>query len=104
MPQIGVHSEDIEESPAIYLFPSFEALNEALSGWFGELWDEDDELMICVCDLPDGFLVPDKDSNGDIFYETVCDKRIPPKYISYYNEIGDKLCEKVEESFEKNGF
>lgn len=46
-PSIGERSEDLgEEEPRIYLFDSKASLEDALGGWLGEEFDEDEELAV----------------------------------------------------------
>ncbi len=107
IPQIGKRSEDIGESQeAIYLFPNFEEMDNALANWLGECFiddDEEEDLIILQIDLPEGFPVRrEVDSNGDLFYEAYCtcdisEEHITAVYDEEYNLVNineyDKLME-----------
>lgn len=46
-PRLGHNSSELGETePRVYLFPSKEAAEEALGGWLGEQYDDDDELVL----------------------------------------------------------
>ena len=93
IPQIGERSLEIGEPvEAVFLFPYFEEMNNALYNWFGEEFDDDeDELIILQIDLPDNFPVyRELDDNGDEFYEAHCQCDIPVEYITgIYDEYYD---------------
>lgn len=93
IPQIGERSLEIGEPvEAVFLFPNFEEMNNALYNWFGEEFDDDeDELIILQIDLPDNFPVyRELDDNGDEFYEAHCQCDIPVEYITgIYDEYYD---------------
>ncbi len=90
LPQIGKRGEEAgEPQEAVYLFPNFEEMDNALANWFGECFEDDDtELVILQIDLPEGFPVcREIDSNGDLFYEAYCTCDISEEYITaVYNE------------------
>lgn len=81
IPQIGENSKCIEIFPAVFLFPSEEGMNTALSSWFGGLFEEEEELVSLKINLPD-----DWELYSDVEYEVFSKKLIPPKYIRYYKD------------------
>ena len=55
-PAIGRRSTAFgEENPGIFLFDSTDAVEDALMGWLGEAYDEDDALVLLTVDLPEEF-------------------------------------------------
>ena len=81
MPQIGENSKLCETEPFVFLFSDEESMNIALSSWFGELFDEDEELISLKVDLPCNW-----ELFSDVEYEVASKKISPPKYLSYYKE------------------
>ena len=77
-----------ETQNAIYLFPSFEEMNNALSNWLGDLFEETEDLMILQIDVPEDFpICRPLDGTGIAFYEVHCFCDIPEKYITaFYDE------------------
>lgn len=84
LPQIGERSAQLGESePAVFLFSSFENMENALWNWLGEVFDEEEErtgehvghVALRVL-LPDGFAVP-----PDEMYEIAYPDAIPPENI-----------------------
>ncbi len=84
IPQIGNNSESLGEiEDGIYLFPSMDDLENALSNWLGELYDDDEiELDIFEVTLPENFPL-----ESDVEYEVRSLTQIPPKYISYRESV-----------------
>ena len=87
IPQIGERSVDIGETvEAVYLFPSFEDMENALMNWLGEWYideyDEDVPLMSLEISLPDDFPIKD----GEVEYEKISEVIISPKYIKFLRE------------------
>lgn len=84
IPQIGERSLEIgEQIEAIYLFPNFEEMDNALYNWLGEAFEDEEELLILQIDLPDDFPVyREIDDNGDDFYEAHCQCDIPEEFIT----------------------
>ena len=87
IPHIGTLSKLYGETSArIYLFPTQEAMETALSSWLGENIDAEfgDNISCCSLkiQLPDNFpIIP-----GEVEYECYCEDVIPPKYITYFKE------------------
>lgn len=83
VPQIGERSQENNEEAAVFLFPTKDDMDTALSQWLGE-WYEDIDIVLMSLQiiLPDDF--PILDSNVD--YEKVCKVIIPPEYIKYLKD------------------
>lgn len=96
IPQIGSNSLLCDEQvPAIYFFPNFEEMNNALYNWLGEIFDERniEDLVIVQVDFPSETVLEVSD-----FYETIYYNPIPTEYLSFYNELGYPLsAEYIEE-------
>lgn len=91
---IGKRSKEMGETlEAIYLFPTFEEMNNALLNWLGECFQDTEDLVILQIDVPEDFpIYRPTNSNGNAFYEVHCFCDIPPKYITaiydeQYNQI-----------------
>ena len=83
IPQIGERANDYgEDIERIYLFPSEDDMNTALSSWLGECFDEDVELCSLLITLPDNFPITD----GEVEYEAYSYEKIEPKYITYLRD------------------
>ena len=83
VPKIGELSKIAnEEIERIYLFPNEDDMNTALSSWFGECFEEDEELSSLNIDLPDDFPI----FEGEVEYEAYSYDIIPSKYISFFRE------------------
>lgn len=94
IPQIGERSQEIGEvQEAVFLFPNFEEMNNALTNWLGDCFEEVDELVILQIDLPKDFpIYREIDSNGNDFYEVHCQCDIPEEYITaIYDENGNLI-------------
>lgn len=92
IPRIGACSAHFGESESgIYLFPNKESMDDALSNWLGEWYDdiygEDQPLAILEIRLPYGTVL----DRSDAEYERICRTIIPPDRISFYNEYGRAL-------------
>lgn len=78
VPSIGQRSRDLgEEREAVYLFPSREDLDNALSNWLGELFDEEEPLAILQVDVSDIGV-----ERGEVEYELLSFDCIPPGNIT----------------------
>ena len=78
IPQIGPNSQALGETkPAIYLFPDLESSNNALDNWFGDLYDDDQDLIRLTINCPNSLV-----HKSDVEYEIVSYQTIPAKYIS----------------------
>lgn len=98
IPQIGYFSALAEEStPSVYLFSSFDNMQNALYNWLGEQFEkyceennidfENLELVICVVDLPKNIKI----EGDEDFYEVCVSETIPPNCISFYSETYEKI-------------
>ena len=99
--QIGERSLEIgERQNAVFLFPNFEEMNDALYNWLGEAF-EDIDLIILQIDLPDDFPVyREVDSNGNDFYEAHCTCDIPEEYITAVYDESYELLRTIEKDEE----
>ena len=79
VPQIGERSAELgEATPAVYLFPTLEALEDALGGWLGECFeDEEEDLHILQVDLTD--IVTDQ----EVEWELKCYEPLSADRITY---------------------
>lgn len=78
LPSIGSRSRMLgEELGAVYLFPSLEDLDNALSNWLGELFDEEGSLALLQVDVA-GIDV----EWGEVEYEILSFSTIPPANIT----------------------
>lgn len=77
----------------IYLFHSFDDMENALMNWLGECFNEEDELAILKICLPDTFPIHTGiDSNGDLFYKSYTQEQIPAQYIeAIYDELYNEI-------------
>lgn len=58
IPSIGRNSENAgEATPAVFLFTSRLACEDALQNWLGELFDDDEQLYVLEIMLPENFPV-----------------------------------------------
>ena len=74
VPKIGNNSRLISESiERIYLFNTVEDLDCALSQWFGELFNDEDELIILEIELSedDYYLELNHDLYESYYYKTI---------------------------------
>lgn len=76
IPQVGARSILMDESPALFFFDSKEALENALSNWLGDAFEDDEELTILQVDVPEEWL-----SSTPADYELVCTTAIPSRMI-----------------------
>lgn len=84
LPKIGRLSKILgEKEVRIYLFPSTDDMNTALSSWLGENLEEefgeDEEFCSLKISLPDNFPIKE----GEVEYECYSYKTINPEYIEY---------------------
>lgn len=87
IPQIGTLSQAANETMnRIYLFPTIDDMDTALSSWLGEAIDNTFGETTGCCslriDLPDNFPVIQE----DVPYEAYSYVPIPPEYISYVKD------------------
>jgi hypothetical protein len=77
IPHVGERTKELNESKAVFLFPTEEDMEDALQNWLGDCFDEDIELVCLKIVLPDDF--PIQDSCVD--WEKISKVTIPPQYI-----------------------
>jgi hypothetical protein len=86
VPDIGLHSENMgETTPAVYLFPSFEAIENALSNWLGEQLEDIEKVILLKVVIPADAVIQ-KDSAG---FEIVILTPIPANNITVLTEDVD---------------
>lgn len=92
LPRVGPRSQEAKETePGIYLFPSYEAVEDALTNWLGELFPDEVELAILKILIPN-----DKVSQlvSRVGYEYVSLQPIPAPYIDeVLDEDGRPICQ-----------
>lgn len=83
-PRIGPRSAELGESqPQIYLFKTREDVENALSNWLGESFEEDEALMILEVDLAGIAVTAESDQ-----FELIVSQRIEPeKIVAVYDEM-----------------
>lgn len=85
-PQIGENSKVIgEEIERVYLFNTLEDLINALGQWFGDLFDDDDELIIFEIEIDpkDYHLYTPDDLYESYYYQTIPPHAIKAIYDEY---------------------
>ena len=92
LPQIGERSLEAEESEKnVYLFTSYEAMDNALMNWLGEWYNErygeDVDLAVLKVLVPPEIPIVDE----GVGYEVLCPACIPPEYISFFDELGQEI-------------
>ena len=93
VPQIGERSDaQGEETPAIYLFPTKDDMDNALSNWLGEWFEDtygaDVELAIIKVSLPRDIYVH---YDPSVVYECYVTEPIPSKQLFFFTENGDPI-------------
>lgn len=78
IPQIDERARDCgERCPYVFLFPSEEDKNTALSSWLGLCFNEEEELVSLKLDLPEEFPIKE----GEAEFEVLSELTIPSRYI-----------------------
>lgn len=93
VPQIGERSgAQGEETPAIYLFPTMDDMDNALSNWLGE-WFEDAYGPDVELAIVKAFLPPDIYVHYDlsVAYECYVTEPIPSRHLFFFTESGEPL-------------
>ena len=93
VPQIGERSgAQGEETPAIYLFPTRDDMDNALSNWLGEWFEDtygpDAELAVIKVSLPKDVYVH---YDRTVPYECYVTDPIPSKQLFFFTEAGEPL-------------
>lgn len=84
VPQIGNRSSQLAgENEGIFLFPSVDDVEAAVSSWLGDEFDEDEDLSLLAVDISglENSIIHGAD------YETIINTRIDPKRISVSDEL-----------------
>jgi hypothetical protein len=83
IPQRGPLAKQMEQGEGIYLFKTMGDVNNALSNWLGEAYEEDDvPLTLLGVELPSGI----KTIPTTAAYEVVVTESIAPEYIQILSE------------------
>lgn len=93
VPKIGERSgAQGEETPAIYLFPTMDDMDNALSNWLGE-WFEDIYGPDVELAIVKAFLPPDIYVHYDlsVAYECYVTEPIPSQHLFFFTESGEPL-------------
>lgn len=93
VPKIGERSgAQGEETPAIYLFPTMDDMDNALSNWLGE-WFEDAYGPDVEFAIVKAFLPPDIYVHYDLSaaYECYVTEPIPSRHLFFFTESGEPL-------------
>lgn len=92
-PRIGERSAELgEEVPRVYLFPSREDCETALSSWLGECFEDVDENGLVILAIDVGGLTLD----SDVEYEMTTSGIIEPGRIaSVFREDWERMDEKA---------
>lgn len=81
-PKKGERVLKLNDKYGIYVFKSFEDLEQALLTWLSDEFEDDEELTILEINLPDYINLND----SNIEYEKIITEKIPPQYIKVYNQ------------------
>lgn len=77
LPSIGAHSEAANEPrAAVYLFSSIDALEDGLTNWLGDQFDDGEQLAVLKVAIPDGAATV-----SEAGYEVVYLSPIPSAYV-----------------------
>lgn len=87
-PQRGPRASQMESEDGIYLFKTMEGVDNALSNWLGEEFEEDDvPLTLLGVELPsDAQKRLNERGDDNSSYEIVVTTAIPPQYIQILSE------------------
>ena len=82
IPQSGPRSEALGDY-GVFLFNNLDSLEDGVSNWLGDLFDEEEELVILEVSIPENIILYTNDLVG---YESYVEDCIPSEYINvYYN-------------------
>ena len=97
-PQIGDRSVKLHgEENGIFLFPTLDDVEDAVSNWLGDEFDEDEDLTLLAIDVSG---LPLVDSNAG--YEKIAKTSISPDRISVSNELMLEASGYIPSAKEKN--
>ena len=83
IPQIGPRSRLAGEVfPYVYLFDDYGTMEDAAMNWLGDLFDDDEILVLCEIKLPENFSKNLFRQDPDSF-EILCPVRIPQELITF---------------------
>lgn len=78
MPSVGDRSRQLGESSAIFLFPDQESAEDAVMGWLGDQFEEDDTFALLEVHVPEDIEVLKTDG---VDWEIYVKAQIPPTCI-----------------------
>lgn len=82
LPMIGERSSICNESDErIYCFSSYKAMEEAVSGWFGELFEEDEKLIVYGIKKSEFNIEFVYLKNNDLFFECYIKEVISTRHL-----------------------
>jgi len=85
-PAIGERATEYgETTPRVYLFPNIEAYEDAMLQWLGELFDDDEPLVLLKVSLP--LAVFADYIEQDVAYEIAVTQPIPPMHLSFVTHV-----------------
>ena len=80
-----------EQTPGIYLFTTMTDMEDAITNWLGDALEEqygdDCNIAILHIDLPDSIFI----ERSSVEYECICREIIPVKYITFYDDSGNRI-------------
>lgn len=79
-PSTGKNSRELGDF-GIFFFKDLDALEDAVSTWFGDLFEDDDELVILQVEVPENIKVFHDELVG---YECFVEDCISSEYITLY--------------------
>lgn len=83
-PTVGTRSAKIkDEQSGIYLFPDLNSVNDAISNWLGDEFDDETELVLLKIDIT-GL---ENHISSSVEYELVANRPISPDRISVSSEL-----------------
>ena len=98
-PRVGDRSVKLHgEENGIFLFPTLDDVEDAVSNWLGDEFDEDEDLTLLAIDVSG---LPLVDSNAG--YEKIAKTAISPDRISVSNELMLEASGYIPSAKEKNG-
>lgn len=79
LPTIGKRSAHLESEPLIFMFPTLEDRDAALSTWLGEEFNNEEPLICLEIELPSDFPL----LHTGVDYEVATRYGIDPSYIKF---------------------
>jgi hypothetical protein len=85
IPQTGERSQVLNDW-GIFLFKDLVDLEDAVSTWLGDLFEDDKELVILEVDIDKKYI-----TTSSVDYEVICKITIPPHKITLFDNPTFKL-------------